>query len=256
MVDVVLLLDSKGFTGRIVAMSRRGLLPHVHAGDTPAPAPISARPTGRASEIVQAVRARAEAIGWRDAVDELRPFTQGMWRAAPEEERQRFLRHLRPWWDIHRHRIAPEVAGKLQHMQDEGRLQVIAGKPQAFVERGNGADVTYRPRGASETGTLRVQRVINCTGPQGDLKRSDDPLLRRLANRGLIRADAQRLGIDVDPQARTIAADGTANQWLFALGPLTRGAFWEIIAVPDIRAQTWTVARHFSNAHWVEGEGL
>jgi uncharacterized NAD(P)/FAD-binding protein YdhS len=256
MVDVVLLLDSAGFPGKIVAMSRRGLLPHVHAGDSPAPPPISVRPAGRASEIVRAVRARAEAIGWRDAVDELRPFTQGMWRAAPEAERRRFLRHLRPWWDIHRHRIAPEVAARLQRMQDEGRLQVIAGKPQAFVERGHGAEVTYRPRGASETQTLLVQRVVNCTGPQGDLKRSDDPLLRRLAQRGLIRADAQHLGIDVDPQARTIAADGTPNEWLLALGPLTRGAFWEIIAVPDIRAQTWTVARHFSNAHWVEGEGL
>ena len=43
---------------------------------------------------------------------------------------------------------------------------------------------------------------------------------------------------------------------LYALGPMTRGAFWEIVAVPDIRQQTWNLARRLSNAHWVGGEGL
>jgi len=60
----------------------------------------------------------------------------------------------------------------------------------------------------------------------------------------------------VDAAARTLAADGTANEQLYAIGPMTRGASWEIVAVPDIRVQVWTVARRMSNAHWVGGEGL
>ena len=80
--------------------------------------------------------------------------------------------------------------------------------------------------------------------------------LRKLVARGTIRPDAHRIGVDVDKEARTIAADGTPNERLLALGPLTRGAFWEINAVPDIRAQVWDLARRLSNAHWVEGEGL
>ncbi|QYU67345.1 hypothetical protein J4558_20790 [Leptolyngbya sp. 15MV] len=115
---------------------------------------------------------------------------------------------------------------------------------------------SYRRRGADVPETLAVRRVINCTGPQGDLFSSHDPLLQSLTRRGLIRPDPLRIGIDVDAAARTLANDGTANEQLYAIGPMTRGASWEIVAVPDIRVQVWTVARRMSNAHWVGGEGL
>lgn len=65
-----------------------------------------------------------------------------------------------------------------------------------------------------------------------------------------------RIGLDVNSQAQTIRADGSVNERLYAVGPMTRGAFWEIVAVPDMREQVWTLARRLSNAHWVEGEGL
>lgn len=93
-------------------------------------------------------------------------------------------------------------------------------------------------------------------GPQGDLARSTEPLLRKLIADGLARADAERLGLAVDSEARLIGADGTAHPRLFALGSMTRGAFWEIVAVPEIRVQVWTVARKLAQAHWVGGEGL
>ena len=116
--------------------------------------------------------------------------------------------------------------------------------------------VRWRPRGSDGEGVMRVRRVVNCTGPLGDLNRTDDPLLVALREDGAIRPDAAHLGIDVNGAGEVIGADGTANRRLFALGPMTRGAFWEIVAVPDIRRQTWDVARRLSNAHWVGGEGL
>jgi uncharacterized NAD(P)/FAD-binding protein YdhS len=256
MVDMALLLESRGFGGRIVALSRRGLLPRVHSGPGGDWRRINERPASTASQLVRGVRDRARSIGWRQAVDELRPFTQDMWRAASDGERGRFIRHLRPWWDVHRHRLAPEVAARIEAMRRDGRLEIVAGKPVAFAETGKGVEMIWRPRGAQATRRLEAARVINCTGPQGDLLRTRDPLLRRLVERGAIRPDSARLGIDVDPQARTIAADGRPNDWLYALGPMTRGAFWEIVAVPDIRAQTWSLARRLSNAQWVGGEGL
>lgn len=256
MVDVALLLESNGFGGRITAISRRGLLPHAHSRSSPNWERINERPKGPATELVRQVRQRAREVGWHAAVDELRPFTQDIWRAASEAERERFLRHLRPWWDIHRHRIAPEVAARLRAMRERGQLVVAAGKPLAFAEGANGVEVSWRPRGARETERLHVSRIINCTGPQGDVLRTTDPLLRRLVDRGEIRPDAARLGIDVDRQGQVVRADGTSNDRLLALGPMTRGAYWEIVAVPDIRRQTWSLARRLSNAHWVGGEGL
>jgi uncharacterized NAD(P)/FAD-binding protein YdhS len=103
---------------------------------------------------------------------------------------------------------------------------------------------------------LTAARIINCTGPEAYLPGTTEPLLRKLLERGTIRPDDCQIGIDVDALGRTIRVDGRSNERLLALGPLTRGAFWEISAVPDIRAQVWDLARRLSNAHWVEGEGL
>ena len=79
--------------------------------------------------------------------------------------------------------------------------------------------------------------MINCTGPSGDLTRIGDPLLSGLVERGLIQADACRLGLDVRADGRLVGRDGSAKLDLFAVGPPTRGAFWEITSVPDIRVQ-------------------
>jgi len=256
MVDVVLALRARGFAGRIVAMSRRGLLPHPHAAAAPPPDPLNEKPRETGSALLRRVRTRARAIGWRAAIDELRRFTQDMWRGASDHERARFLRHLRPWWDVHRHRLAPSVAAALAELRDSGVLTVHAGKIVATERYGDTLAVSWRPRSSARPETLRVARMINCTGPQGDLLRAEEPLLRNLVARGIVRPDALRIGIDVDAQSRTVATDGTSNDWLYALGPMTRGAFWEIVAVPDIRVQSWSVARRLANAQWVGGEGL
>lgn len=255
MVDVVLKLDAEGFAGRILAVSRRGLLPRAHA-IFPSSDGLAERPRTQASALLNAVRGRAARIGWRAAVDELRPYTQSMWQSASEVERGRFLRHLRPWWDVHRHRIAPPVAARLAAMQAEGRLSVIAATPLRLDPAGTGVRARLRPRGGDRIETADFARAINATGPQGDLLRTDDPLLKTLVARGTIRPDGCRLGIDVTSQAETIAASGQPNQRLLAIGPMTRGSLWEIVAVPDIREQAWTLARRLSNAHWVGGEGL
>ncbi len=256
MVDIALLLESTGYKGKIIALSRRGLIPQRHDAPGPMYPKLAERPVASPSELVHMVRERGEAIGWRNAVDELRPYTQAMWANASDAERARFLRHLRPWWDVHRHRLAPSVANRLAGMIDRGQLEIVAGKTISAVEDDNGITMTWRRRGNDAPETLTAQRIINCTGPQGDLTRTTEPLLASLRDRGIIRPDAARIGLDVDGCARTIAADGRGNDWLYALGPMTRGAFWEIVAVPDIRQQTWNLARRLSNAQWVGGEGL
>jgi uncharacterized NAD(P)/FAD-binding protein YdhS len=258
-VDCALSLDNAGFRGSVIALSRRGLAPHDHHPALPRSGPHAARkerPTGGLSHLVRQVRRRSATIGWRNAVDELRPFIQDMWRAASAQERSRFLRHLRPYWDVHRHRIAPQVADRLGRMRAEGRLSVRAGKVVKATPDAQSLRIDLRARGAQAIETLHVARVINCTGPLGDLRRTRDPLLQRLADRGDIRCDPLSIGIDVDRQCRAIAGDGTAQQRLFVVGPMTRGAHWEIVAVPDIRRQVWALAREITGAHWVEAEGL
>lgn len=248
MVDAALLLETRGFRGPILAMSRRGLLPRGHAEGGKPPDPAPAPDARRLSGLVAAVRARARQMDWRAAIDSLRPHTQGLWRGLGLAERRRFIRHLRPWWDVHRHRIAPRIAERIDALQARGQLRVAAGKIEGVHPAESGAVVRWRPRGSDHVESLNVRRIVNCTGPETDLARTGEKLLRNLARRGLIRPDALHIGIDVDAHGRAFNAAGEAQESLLAIGPLTRAAAWEIVAVPDIKMQAWEVAHRLAGA--------
>lgn len=257
--DVVLSLEGSGFTGRFTVLSRRGLRPLAHAESGPVVTPVP-DPDRRGAALVREVRRRAEEVGWRAAVDALRPHTQNIWRRHSAEAQARFLRHLRPYWDIHRHRLAPPVAERLAALEAAGRLRYVAGKlagaSEARGRRQGRAVVSYRPRGTAGIERLEVDRVYNCAGPDCDLSRVASPLVRALLADGHIRSDVHALGLDVDHLGRVRDVAGNARDRLFAVGPITKGEAWEIIAVPDIRRQVWSLARFLADAHWVGGEGL
>lgn len=240
-IDAALMLDSAGFRGRILALSRRGLVPRAHIDPPVAAAGLREMPPVETG-LIRRVRKDADAIGWRAAVDQLRPVTQALWAAADVEQRRRFLRHLRPYWDVHRHRIAPSIASRIEGMTTDGRLTLAAGKILSASLDGDRGQVGWRARGSSRTASLAAARIVNCTGPQGDITRADEPLLANLHASGRIRPDPCRIGIDVDTDSRTISPGGNSSSTLYAIGPMTRGAFWEIVAVPDIRAQVHAVA--------------
>ena len=242
MVDVTLALEARGHRGPILALSRRGLAPHRHGGFTPIPTTAPPVVSSPLSQQLRQLRRRAGEIGWRATVDALRPATQAIWRSADIAERRRFLRHLRPWWDIHRHRMAPAVADRIERLRGEGRLTLAAGRIVRIEAEGEGATVTWRPRASTREVVSNVARIVNCTGPAGDPSRSSDPLLRGLLHSGAARADALGLGLEVDEQGRVVDAAGKADPRLYAVGPITKGAVWEIIAVPDIRNQVAELA--------------
>ncbi len=237
MVDLALRLAAERPGLKILALSRRGLPPRRHLGHGPAPEPFAPLPGETPRSLLRRVREGAQASDWRALVDGLRPHVQALWRSWSLQERNRFLRHLRPWWDIHRHRLAPPVASKLDHLTGRGVLTIAAGRIASVRADGAGLRVAWTPRGVREPQETGAVGVINCTGPNGDLTRVDDPLLAGLVRRGLIQADACRLGLDVGADGRLVGRDGRASLDLYAVGPITRGAFWEITSVPDIRVQ-------------------
>ncbi|HWE44429.1 MAG TPA: FAD/NAD(P)-binding protein [Caulobacteraceae bacterium] len=240
-VDALLELEAKGWRGRATVVSRRGLLPHAHdAAQIHAASEAPAR--ARLSYLVNVVRSRCATTPWGQVMDELRPHGQLFWTRMSLEERRRFLRHLRPWWDIHRHRIAPDVAMKLARLQAEGRLDVVAGKLISAKDESGSMTLTLRPRGRKTTRMLSAPWLVNCTGPEMDVTRTADPLLAQLFGAGVARADDLKLGVDVDASLRVHDAFGRIQPRLFAIGPMTRGAFWETVAVPDIRVQALSLA--------------
>ena len=237
MVDAVLSLDAAGHRGRIVGLSRRGLIPRGHAEFTPAPVEAEDVPHGNVRSLWRWLRHRGAQVGWRAAIDALRPHSQWLWQSLPPGEQKRFARHARPWWDVHRHRIAPEVAQQLHDMVAQGRLEIVAGRIQSVEDDGGGLVVAYRRRGSSRIVEGRFAYMINCTGPLGAISRTRDPMLKGMLADGLARPDQLGIALDVDERSRVVGAE---RAW--AMGPLTKGRYWEIIAVPDIRYQAAAVA--------------
>jgi uncharacterized NAD(P)/FAD-binding protein YdhS len=247
MVDLALELRNSGFRGPVIALSRRGLLPHRHAATRKWPTPgFSAAERASLPLLLARVRqevrdAAAVGVDWRSVVDSLRPITATLWRGLAIAEQRRFLRHLRPFWDIHRHRLSAPVARRLDTMLRDGELTVRRGRILDIRCGEGGAEVCYRPRGAVTPERLTVQRVINATGLQS-AENADSPLLRALSGRRLIRFDPLAMGLDVTDALQVMDGDGRPHTNFWALGPIVRGVFWECVAVPDIRAQAETVA--------------
>jgi uncharacterized NAD(P)/FAD-binding protein YdhS len=176
-------------------------------------------------------------------IDALRPAIPAIWRALSRAEKERFLRHLGSRWDVHRHRIAPEIDAVLDQARREGQLAVIAGRVRSLAGCSAGVELTFTPRGGSAVQTLVADRIINCTGPSRTLRPGQSPLLDTLLDRGLVQADPLGIGLQVTDSGALIAADGTASERLFALGPILKGQLWETTAVRELRVQAHDLAR-------------
>ena len=249
MVDLAVSIRRSGFGGRIIAMSRGGLMPQRHEPGGAWPTPVFTEEETRSVRLMTArVRhelcaAAAENIGWRAVIDSLRPVTAKLWAGMPGAERRRFLRHARRYWDVHRHRMAPPHAEMIDKMRAEGSLELRAGRVSSIESTADSALVTYRPRGRPEIALLQVQRVIMANGLE-QIGRTRDPLMQRLLAHGLVRVDRQGLGLEVTDQLNVVGTDGVPAERIWALGPIVRGVFWECVAVPDIRGQARDVAAH------------
>jgi uncharacterized NAD(P)/FAD-binding protein YdhS len=247
MVDTVLSLAERNHEGRIHALSRHGLLPQVHRPGVVAGPPVSLAEPHRVRSILGALRHQARHLGeggdWRAVMEAVRPVTASLWRGLPEPERRRFLRHLRSFWEVHRHRMAPAVHDTLQQLQRAGVLRIHAARVRGFQLSDEGWVLArVRPRGLVHEATFRVQHVINCTGPDASIGRGH-PLLRGLLESGLARADALGLGLATDEEGALLDAHGRASRVLFTLGPLRRGDLWESTAIPEIRVQALSLSR-------------
>jgi uncharacterized NAD(P)/FAD-binding protein YdhS len=188
--------------------------------------------------------AAEQGIDWRSVVDSLRPVTPQIWQSLPVSEQRRFLRHVRPYWDIHRHRLAPEIADIFADMEAEGQIRFHTGRIMCYAEDRNLGEIVYQERGTSTEKRLHAHRVINCTGSETDCRRIDDSLIVSLFAQGLAHPDALFLGLDVDAHGALIDYEGKPSRSLFTIGPTRKGQLWETTAVPEIRQQAEQLAAH------------
>jgi uncharacterized NAD(P)/FAD-binding protein YdhS len=241
-VDMIMALKSKAFRGTIHVLSREGLIPSRHQQTKPWPVFWNERSPRSTRGLLRLIRdqvasATEKGIDWRSVVDSLRPVTQQIWQSLPLNEQRRFLRHARAQWDIHRHRLAPEIADIFSDMEADGQIRFHTGRITSYAEDNDLAEIVYQERGASTTKLLHAHRVINCTGSETDCRRIDDSLITSLFVQGLARPDPLFLGLEVDRNGALIDYKGVPSPLLFTIGPTRKGQLWETTAVPEIRQQ-------------------
>ena len=251
--DVLTSLKQAGHAGPILMLSRRGLLPtahrqlHSHKHDLSSVAEqlLSEPPSALKylRSVRQAIREKESAgLDWRDVIAALRRATPELWKRLPVTERQRFLRHLQPYWDIHRHRAAPDTHDLFARTLESGRLRTLAGRLISAQRDGDGVLLEIRSRKTQRVERVHVDRIINCTGPDSDLRHTREPLLAQLIESGMLVPDALGLGLHVNDELAVMDSTGSPSPSLSYVGPMLKAKWWEATAVPELRQHSHKLA--------------
>ncbi|OQP68649.1 FAD/NAD(P)-binding protein [Niastella populi] len=250
MVDTVLTLQRSSPDVLITALSNHGYMPLSH--ERTAGYQLEDKPhhdISTLSEALQIVnkhikKSREQKIGWQAVVDAIRPYTQEVWHNFSYREKKKFLGRLRHIWGVARHRMPPECAEQIHRLLLRQQLFIAAGQIQSInLNASNGFDVFYHEKSTRRNVQLTTNAIINCMGPECNYENLDDPLIKNLLQRGLIRSDELRLGLDCSPGGIIIEKNGAPSPFLFTLGPPVKGILWEITSVPEIRVAALQLAK-------------
>jgi uncharacterized NAD(P)/FAD-binding protein YdhS len=250
--DALLQLRQQGHGGRIHLISRHGRWSKVHQEIRILAPYVSPKLTGcRPSQAMKLLREKVREVeleggDWRQVVHGIRDETNAIWEAWTLNQRRSFLTHARPYWDIHRHRMAAEVWQAIEQEIEKARIKLSAGRIQAISPGKKGLTIHYRGRYQQEIQKLKTDFVINCTGPEALRRQHCQPLVRSLLDQNLAAPDPLHLGLATAPDGALLNADGHPVPGLFAMGPVRRGSLWETTAVPEIRVQAANLAEQIT----------
>ena len=242
--DTVAVLRASGHTGEIVAISRRGQMSRRGLAAAVEPFGDFRQPPSTALGLLRLFRAevrRAVAAGtsWYAVLAAARREAWSLWAALPEAERRCFVRHLRLYYEVHRHIMAGPVYDMIAEERRSGGLRVLAARLRQVRPKGAAFEVDLQPRGGGPE-SLRCEPfdiIVNCTGPSYATLTRTDPFWRSLTGRGLVRTDQAGVGPEADRQGRAIDVGGTAQPDLLLGGTLARSAFGELTGVREISAE-------------------
>ncbi len=236
MVDVTLWLLAHGHRGGITCVSRNGFIPRPHrdVNGVNEENPFRGKDFPTALSLFREFRDQLSKLNspadeWSVSIDFLRTESQRVWIKWSIREKRRFLRHLRTRWDIHRHRMSPELYENWNSHRLGKRIDPLAGRivNSKCLPDTTEVEVMLRLRDGMSL-EWRGNRVINCMGAQPDHTLFNGPEFLR---------DPLELGIPTNAVGNPLRGDGTVLENIFILGPALRTAFWEMTAVPELRIQ-------------------
>lgn len=238
--DAVAALAALGHRGPIRTLSRRGRLPRPTPTGAVEPQGDLADPPRRTARVLLSdFRQLARAQSWPAATEGARRAAPAIWAALPDEEKRRFLRHLRPYWETLRFGVAPQIAMAIEAGVSAGRLRIGRGRILSAEAAPDRLSLTVAR--ARRTERLEADWLVNATGPAFSAL-LETPLLGALSGAGLIAPDGLGLGLLAAPDGQARGADGRPVPNLFVAGPLARGMRGELSGIREIAATTREIA--------------
>jgi uncharacterized NAD(P)/FAD-binding protein YdhS len=241
-VDIVLGLIVRKFRGKVTMLSRRGVFPLPHDLTHQAisiTVPENYSPRKMLLWVRYLMRKNPE-VPWSVIIDGLRPYTQKIWLQWIVSDKQYFLKKIRPYWEIARHRIPSASSERLNNMMEKGQLVLKKGTIEEASVSSNGIEILYR----SESGlnSQVFQKVINCTGPESNYRKVRFPIIVDLTARGKVKIDELGLGIKCTPEGSIINDQGEVEQGIWCIGPMRKAVLWETTALRELREQSSALA--------------
>lgn len=236
-VDVAVSVLHAGAT-RVIGVSRHGLLPKAHTRVEHPPA-LPELHTPR--EVLHWLRQNRHA--WREAMNGLRTITQRLWSEFSDSQQRQYLRHAHRYWEVHRHRIATDVAFEISQFIGSGQLSIQKSTVRAISM----IDESTLSIELNNGNIIVADWLILCTGPsEADALRTQP--LQRLLGDGHAVVGPHGMGVCCNPQnGALINAHGEESTQIFVLGGLRKGMLWETTAIPEIHVQADQIGRMLSS---------
>ncbi len=241
-IDVILGLKVRGFNGKITMISRRGKLPLAHdltADPVKLEYPGHLHPRDAYFWLKGKISSNKH-IPWTAVIDGLRPMTQKFWREWSLDEKKYFLKRLRPFWEIARHRIPGASAVILDQLVESGQLHIGKGQINKASSLAEGIRVDYNFDKNKEE--ILFQKLINCTGPESNYRKVRFPIIRNLMEQGKVVSDELGLGISCSVEGAILGEDGKEVKGLWCVGPMRKAVLWETTAIRELREQAVELA--------------
>lgn len=243
MIDAVLTLQQRHHQGKIYAVSRHGILPLPHADSSVSYHADIATIDQSLRDLTKQFREKCDSYteqggDWRSVINALRHQVPDLWQNATVKDKKRFIRHVLPYWNVHRHRVHSQLKQMLDNLAQQNKLQTFAARVLK-IEQGQ---VEIGLRHQQKTQQFKADWVLNCMGPCTDMRYAASPLIKSLINHGEVSLDPLALGFATTKSGEIYDAQGMLSNHYFTLGPPAKGTVWECTAVPEIRRQSYALA--------------
>jgi uncharacterized NAD(P)/FAD-binding protein YdhS len=237
--DVTLSYLRENPHAKIHGISRNGLLPSPHLRHREPPLPVP----NVVKSSAQAIRDYLVASGekWREAQDGIRHDLQEIWSDFPDTEKRKFLDKYFRWWNVLRHRSAPDAHDRMQDYISSNKVEIVKDEVKDIESIGQSFTINL-----SSGTNIEVDQIINCCGNSFEVS---NPLIKKLIDIGVAKPGPLQLGISVSTKTLQVKSkNGEVHNEMFAIGPILVGELLETTAIPEIKIQANHIAEQIMNS--------